>query len=144
MLLVKKIYKKTLLHKTKTMRMNMPIKSSLIAPCGMICGICKAYLREKKRCPGCRGIDENKSFSVVNCRIKNCDELKKHDAKFCFECEKLPCARLKQLDKRYRTKYSMSMLENLECIQKNFCIVKILQKNLDQSHIKLQIIKVIW
>lgn len=101
------------------MKTEMFIKSSLIAPCGMNCGICRAYLREKRKCPGCRASDENKPFSFcVNCIIKNCDELKKHDAKFCFECEKLPCPRLKQLDKRYRTKYNMSMLENLENIQK--------------------------
>ncbi len=27
---------------------------SLIAPCGMNCGICLAYLRTKNVCPGCR------------------------------------------------------------------------------------------
>jgi uncharacterized radical SAM superfamily Fe-S cluster-containing enzyme len=27
---------------------------SLIAPCGMNCSICSAYLREKNKCPGCR------------------------------------------------------------------------------------------
>lgn len=100
------------------MKTELSIKSSLIAPCGMNCGICRAYLREKKKCPSCRGSNENKSFSCVNCRIKNCDELKKYNLKFCFECEKFPCVRLKQLDKRYRTKYNMSMLENLENIQK--------------------------
>ena len=94
------------------------IKSSLIAPCGMNCGICMAYLREKKKCPGCRESNENKSFSVVNCRIKNCDELKKNNVKFCFTCKKFPCARIKHIDKRYRTKYNMSMIENLENIKK--------------------------
>ena len=39
-------------------------------------------------------------------------------SKFCFECEKT-CARLKQLDKRYRTKYGMSMIDNLEFIREN-------------------------
>lgn len=38
---------------------------------------------------------------------------------FCSnKCETFPCARLKNLDKRYRTKYGMSMLENLENIIK--------------------------
>ncbi|MBN2747249.1 MAG: hypothetical protein JXR34_11035 [Bacteroidales bacterium] len=38
--------------------------------------------------------------------------------KFCSdECEKYPCKRLKNLDKRYRTKYGMSMLDNLENIK---------------------------
>ena len=62
-------------------------KSSLIAPCGMNCGICRAYLREKNKCPGCRGSDENKLSSRVNCKIKNCIELKKNNLKFCYKCE---------------------------------------------------------
>ena len=90
---------------------QVSITSSLIAPCGMNCGVCIAYLREKKKCPGCRG-------SARACRIKNCDELTKYNKKFCFTCKKFPCTRLKHLDKRYRTRYAMSMLENLEHIKK--------------------------
>jgi hypothetical protein len=37
---------------------------------------------------------------------------------FKLDCEKYPCKRLKQLDNRYRTKYKMSMIENLELIKK--------------------------
>lgn len=96
---------------------KVSIKSLLIAPCGMNCGVCMAYLREKRKCPGCRGSNENKSVSCANCRIKNCDDLKKDNKKFCFPCKKFPCSRLKQLDKRYRTRYDMSMLENLENIK---------------------------
>jgi hypothetical protein len=88
-------------------------KSSLIAPCGMNCGICMAYLRENNRCPGCRGVDTNKSISCVRCKIKNCRIFKKNGSKYCFECDDFPCDRLKHLDKRYRTKYTMSMIENL-------------------------------
>jgi len=39
--------------------------------------------------------------------------------KYCFNCKDYPCYRLKQLDKRYRTKYNMSMIENLNYINKN-------------------------
>jgi hypothetical protein len=89
----------------------------LIAPCGMNCGICLAYLREKKRCPSCHGEDTNKSASCVRCIIRNCETIKKSRSGFCFECETYPCRRLKQLDKRYRTKYRMSMIDNLESIK---------------------------
>ena len=99
------------------MKPGQSIKGSLIAPCGMNCGICLAYLREKRKCPDCRGSNENKSYNCVNCRIKNCDELIKNNSKYCFQCKKFPCTRIKQLDKRYRTKYSMSMIENLENIK---------------------------
>jgi hypothetical protein len=94
-------------------------KISLIAPCGMNCGICMAYLRDKNHCPGCRGSDINKAASCLNCRIKNCEFIKIQKAKYCFECKNIPCDKLKHLDKRYRTKYNMSMLENLENIKKN-------------------------
>jgi uncharacterized OB-fold protein len=33
------------------------------------------------------------------------------------DCAQFPCARIKHIDKRYRTKYGMSMIENLETIQ---------------------------
>jgi hypothetical protein len=95
-------------------------KSTLIAPCGMNCALCLGYQREKNHCNGCRN-EENvkyKTKGCANCIIKNCDLLKSTSSGFCYECDKFPCKRLKDLDKRYRTKYSMSMLENLEDIKK--------------------------
>lgn len=89
----------------------------LIAPCGMNCSICMAYLREKNKCPGCRGTDVDKPITRVECKIKNCEILKKSESKLCFECEMFPCGSLRHLDKRYRTKYNMSMIENLENIK---------------------------
>ena len=88
----------------------------LIAPCGMNCGICWAYLREKNKCPGCRFSDKDKPITRLKCKIKICSKL---NSKFCYDCKDFPCDRLNHLDKRYRTKYDMSMIENLEFIQKN-------------------------
>lgn len=99
------------------MEPNIAIKSVMIAPCGMDCGICAGFLREKNKCPGCNGIDINKPRYCVSCIIKNCEQLKKNNSKYCFDCETYPCKRLKQLDKRYRTKYHMSMIENLKNIR---------------------------
>ena len=93
------------------------MRRELIAPCGMNCGICRYYYREKDKCPGCRGPDENKSKYCVECIIVNCDVIKMHKNEFCFACSNIPCKRLKNLDKRYRTKYHMSMLENLKYIK---------------------------
>lgn len=90
----------------------------LISPCGMNCGICIGYLRDKRPCGGCYKMDdENKPKHCRSCNIVNCDLLAKTESGFCFDCEKYPCVRLKQLDKRYRTKYGMSMIENLEYIR---------------------------
>jgi hypothetical protein len=92
------------------------IISKHIAPCGINCATCYAYQREKNKCPGCRFKDDCKQISVLGCRIKNCEHLKGH--RFCFQCDIFPCTRLKNLDKRYVTKYRMSMLENQEMIKK--------------------------
>lgn len=91
--------------------------ASMMAACGMNCSLCLAYQREKKPCAGCNGEDTNKPQHCVVCRIKNCAGLGDGEAKFCFVCAKFPCARLKQLDKRYRLKYGMSMIENLVSIR---------------------------
>jgi len=93
------------------------MRIKLIAPCGMNCGLCMAYLRDKKNCPGCRSTEINPFKSCNNCTIKNCEHLEKKNLKYCSsECEKYPCPRLKNLDKRYRAKYSMSMIDNLDTI----------------------------
>jgi hypothetical protein len=91
---------------------------SLIAPCGMNCRVCRAYLRDKNKCPGCRINDISKPVTRVKCKIKNCKNLRNGKRKFCFECNNLPCSHLKHLDKRYQAKYNMSMVENLEYIKK--------------------------
>ncbi len=91
----------------------------LIAPCGMNCALCYAYQRTKNHCPGCRIESDTKNISCVNCRIKNCKNLNNPGKSFCYECESFPCNLLKHLDKRYRTKYKMSMIENLEYIKMN-------------------------
>jgi hypothetical protein len=88
----------------------------LIAPCGMNCSICMAYLRERNPCRGCRIPDEDKPKSRTECRIRNCEKL---SSDFCYACEDFPCERLIALDKRYRLKYSMSMILNLEFIRVN-------------------------
>lgn len=96
----------------------LPIKSTLIAPCGMNCRLCRAYIREKKACPGCHGNDTLKSKSCAMCRIKNCEMIVADKIGYCFKCKKFPCPGLNRLDKRYKTKYGMSMIENLEYIQR--------------------------
>jgi hypothetical protein len=91
----------------------------LTAPCGINCRICRAYLRDKNKCPGCREPDKNKPITRVVCKIKICDELKRNNLNYCIECKKFPCENVKHLDKRYNTKYNMSVIENLTSIKEN-------------------------
>ncbi len=100
------------------------MKENLIAPCGMNCSLCIAYqFKEndlnkqgfrKTYCSGC--IPRGKNCMHMG---DSCELLEKGKIRFCFECEKYPCKRLKALDKRYRTKYHMSMIENLNSIKEN-------------------------
>jgi hypothetical protein len=96
----------------------------LVAPCGMNCALCSSYLSMKNDlkktgimrsyCAGCRPRGKNCAFMK-----KSCELLAKGLVKYCFECKEFPCQRLKGLDKRYSTKYHMSMIENLEFIRDN-------------------------
>lgn len=99
------------------MNTKVDFEKFLIAPCGMNCGTCIAYLREKNRCPGCRISSADKAVSVQRCIITKCVHLETTSSKFCYECEKYPCRRIKQLDKRYSTKYRTSFIENLATIK---------------------------
>ena len=101
----------------------------LIAPCGMNCGLCIGYLREKNKCEGCRLLSEYKPEYCKKCIIINCEQIANNTSGFCYECPKFPCKRLKQLDKRYRNKYHMSMLENLETIKSQGLEKFVIQNN---------------
>lgn len=108
----------------------------LIAPCGMNCSLCIAFqFREKdlnkrgfnkKYCPGCIPRGENCTHMRDACEL-----LANGSIRFCYECGSFPCMRLKALDKRYRTKYHMSMIENLEFI-KTHGIEEFLEKEKEQ------------
>ena len=108
------------------MKINPSEKYSkeLIAPCGMNCGICSNYLNYKNNihgrgfpnCIGCRPRDKQCAFLKKKCR----DSLKllNGEIDFCFECSCYPCENLSGLDKSYRNKYEMSMIDNLNEIKK--------------------------
>lgn len=98
--------------------LNRNFKSNSIAPCGMNCGTCIAYLRVAKPCPGCRSENNgSKPKHCDSCIIKSCEHLAQTDSGFCFDCPKFPCVRIKKLDKRYRQNYAINLIENLNSIK---------------------------
>jgi hypothetical protein len=99
--------------KTKTDSTN----PTLIAPCGLNCRLCHAYVRDKNVCPGCRGDNIFKAKTYVTCKIKNCEKMVNGKFEYCFDCDKFPCALLLHLDKRYKTKYGTSPIVNLLSIR---------------------------
>lgn len=111
--------------------------ANLIAPCGMNCGLCIGHLREKRPCGGCfKKDDENKPKVCRSCVIVNCNLLSETESGFCYDCEKYPCNRLINLDKRYRTKYGMSMIKNLAYI-KNHGLEKFLKNEKEKWKCKV-------
>jgi len=104
--------------------MGIGIDPVLIAPCGMNCAICASYLAMKNDvkskgtkmpyCTGCR--PGNKRCAYLR---KHCSKLANDEVTFCYECQEFPCHRLRTIDKRYRSRYRMSMIENLSFIKEN-------------------------
>jgi len=95
--------------------------TELIAPCGADCRVCIAYFgftinskKRKRPCPGCR--IRNNLCAFIK---KQCSQLATNQIKYCFECKVFPCEKLEELDKRYRNKYGMSMIRNLNFIKDN-------------------------
>ncbi len=102
--------------------MSAVLIAELVAPCGINCGLCRAYLaysrgvpREKGKvthCSGCRVRNRNCAFLK-----RDCEKLRKGKVGFCFECADMPCENLRRLDDKYRKRYGMSPVENLQEIK---------------------------
>lgn len=98
------------------------MEEELIAPCGMNCNVCAAYLARKhdvdeegvrmRHCAGCRARKTPCAFLK-----KRCDLLRKQKVRFCYECEEFPCDSLSAIDRRYRENFRMSEVENLHRIR---------------------------
>jgi hypothetical protein len=101
--------------------METGMSEKLIAPCGTNCALCCSYMTYIKKLPK----DEGTAY-CAGCRVRNkkcaylkghCEKLQNKKVKYCFECSKFPCARLKILDSRYSEKYGVSLIGNLKEIK---------------------------
>jgi len=100
------------------------LSSDLVAPCGMNCTLCASYLAlvndvkskgiRMPYCAGCRPRNKNCAFLK-----KQCTRLMNGEVAFCFECSDFPCDRLRTIDSRYKSRYRMSMIENLNFIKEH-------------------------
>jgi len=98
---------------------KMSFFRELIAPCGLNCGVCYAFLRKKNRCDGCLVESDRKIGYCSRCAIKLCNEHDNADFTYCFECSRFPCQRMKRMEKRYVEKYHLSLLGNLKDIHES-------------------------
>lgn len=99
----------------------VPLKPELVAPCGMDCNVCKAYLAFSRGIPKQRGKISHCSGCrprQKNCYVKRgCKKLRLGEAKFCYECADLPCRSISRLEKRYTERYATSFVANLGMIR---------------------------
>ena len=87
----------------------------------MNCNVCASYLAvthnikskgvRMSYCIGCT--PRNKPCAFLK---KRCSRLRKNVVKYCYECPTFPCDSLSALDKRYRTQFRMSEIDNLHHI----------------------------
>ncbi|MBI5001247.1 MAG: DUF3795 domain-containing protein [Euryarchaeota archaeon] len=105
------------------MEMEKNERALLVAPCGMDCAICGAYLAGKHdvkskgvRMPYCKGCrPRGKMCAFLK---KRCPTLMQGGVEFCFECGSFPCGRLRTIDKRYRERYRTSLIGNSKLLRK--------------------------
>ena len=86
--------------------------SGRVPACGVFCGGCPVYIRDKKPCPGaeinykrCEGC---KSYHIC-CRARGITH--------CYECNSFPCARFKSSARRW-LKYGQNLIENQKLLKK--------------------------
>jgi hypothetical protein len=65
---------------------------------------------------GCNFDQPNRPKTIELCALRLCDKRK---GRFCHSCPDFPCGRLEHLDTRYRKRYGMSEIENLNYIKAN-------------------------
>ena len=94
-------------------------EKEMIAPCGLNCSVCRAYLRQSNHCSGCRAADEDRLDTRWVCKIRNCETFSTDNTFFCFKCDQYPCIAVNHLDKRYRASYGVSVIENLATIREH-------------------------
>lgn len=92
----------------------------MFAPCGVNCLICYMHANPRKygkSCRGCFSQEQEKAIHCRRCRIKKCTEDK--GLSHCFNCTDMPCKLIKNLDKSYRQRYGVSIVENCLSALKN-------------------------
>ena len=64
--------------------------------CGIFCGNCPNYTREKDKCFGADGHCEKRKCGIYKCCIE------KKEIKFCFECKAYPCFKFKRFAETWK------------------------------------------
>lgn len=103
---------------------NTQVHPELVAPCGINCAFCKRYLAFKFQIPRTRGViycegcrPQERHCTLIKPSCRRILKLAESEIDYCCDCNAYPCERLAHLDRRYRERYGMSVIENLEEIR---------------------------
>lgn len=87
----------------------------MFTPCGVNCKLCYKHCESKDACLGCRSGGRTKPKHCQTCKIKSCVGDRGLD--FCYLCEAYPCESVKRLDKTYKKKYGISLIDNAKYVR---------------------------
>jgi hypothetical protein len=82
-----------------------------VPACGVFCGGCPTYTREKNPCPGA-------GINIARCESCKTFHLccKEKGITHCFQCVDFPCKKFKDFSKRWQ-KYGQNFIENQELLK---------------------------
>jgi hypothetical protein len=95
------------------------ISRNSIAICGTGCRFSPTHRREKH---GCLGSGERTGLGLDFCcrsKISICEKTVNGRLLECSDRDSFPCRRIEHIDRRYRTSYGMSVIENLESTKRS-------------------------
>lgn len=86
--------------------------NGFIPPCGVFCGNCPNYIRDKNTCLG----------AEIHCKKRKCKGIyvcciEKKGLEYCYECKIFPCTRLKKFAESWK-KYGQDLIKNLNDLKK--------------------------
>lgn len=85
--------------------------NGFIPPCGIFCGGCPNFTRDKNICKGFEaGCKTRKCKGIYVCCIEN------KGLEFCHQCQKYPCSRFKKFANTWQ-KYGQDLMRNQELIK---------------------------
>lgn len=85
--------------------------NGFIPPCGIYCGSCPNFTREKNKCEGAEiGCKKRKCKGIYVCCIE------KKGLEFCHQCKAYPCSTFKKFAERW-VKYGQNLMQNQELIK---------------------------
>jgi hypothetical protein len=87
--------------------------NGFVPPCGIYCGTCPNFIREKNKCLG----------AEIHCKSRKCKGIyiccvEKKGLEFCHQCNSYPCSRLRKFSNTW-LKYGQDLLNNQELIKEN-------------------------